>query len=188
MTTRLSLLCHAPTAAHRAIAFPADEPLDLQAHERLSKLSHRLHADRILTSPAKRARQTAEALKLEAAVEPLLCDCDYGRWTGRSIDDIRAEDPQGLDAWMRDPAAAPHGGESLLQLIERAASWLDAQNVTPNRTLVVTHASVVRAAVLHAIGAGPQSFWRIDIAPLYLVRLSGNSGRWNFTSLGPALA
>jgi broad specificity phosphatase PhoE len=123
MTTRLSLLCHAPTAAHHAIAFPADEPPDLQAHEKLSKLSHRLHADRILTSPAKRARQTAEALKLEAAIEPLLCDCDYGRWTGRSIDDMRAEDPEGLDAWMRDPAAAPHGGR-INSSVDRARGQL----------------------------------------------------------------
>jgi broad specificity phosphatase PhoE len=48
----------------------------------------------------------------------------------------------------------------------------------------VTHASIIRAAVVHAIEAGPQSLWRIDIAPLSITRLSGTNGRWNLTSAG----
>ena len=52
-------------------------------------------------------------------------------------------------------------------------------------TLAVTHASVVRAAIVHALGADPYAFWRIDVAPLSLARLSGRDGRWNLVALGP---
>jgi broad specificity phosphatase PhoE len=38
--------------------------------------------------------------------------------------------------------------------------------------------------MIHAIGAPPQSFWRIDIAPLSITHLSGDNNRWNLTSSG----
>jgi len=50
------------------------------------------------------------------------------------------------------------------------------------RIIVVTHATIIRAAIVHAIDATPQSFWRIDIAPLSGTRLSGTQGRWNLVS------
>jgi broad specificity phosphatase PhoE len=54
---------------------------------------------------------------------------------------------------------------------------------TPGKIVAITHASVIRAATVHALEAGPESFWRIDIAPLSLTRLSANNGRWNLASL-----
>lgn len=186
MTTRLKLLCHASTAAIRNAGFPADEELDDRARRILPGLPHNLrHADRCFTSPSLRARQTAEALDLDAAVEPLLRECDYGRWTGRSLADVQADEPESLQQWLRAPDSAPHGGESLQDLLARVAHWLDAQNGESGVTVVVTHASVIRAAILHALEAGPRSFWRIDVAPLSLVRLNGDRGRWTLASIGP---
>jgi broad specificity phosphatase PhoE len=185
--TRLRLLCHSATAAVRASAFPADEPIDAQARQRLASPSFRLsRADLCWTSPALRARQTAEGLQLDASVEPMLRDCDYGRWAGRSFDEVQAAEPDAIAEWLRDPACAPHGGESILALIERAAVWLERQSGTLGRVLGVTHAAFIRAAIVHAIGAPPHSFWRIDIAPLSLVRLSGAHGRWTLGSIGRA--
>ncbi len=51
-------------------------------------------------------------------------------------------------------------------------------------TLAVTHASVIRAAIVTAIEAEPRSFWRIDVAPLSMAKLSGHGGRWNLVGLG----
>jgi hypothetical protein len=39
--------------------------------------------------------------------------------------------------------------------------------------------------MVHAIEAGPRSFWRIDVAPLSVTRLSANNGRWTLASLTP---
>jgi broad specificity phosphatase PhoE len=88
-----------------------------------------------------------------------------------------ARDPKGADEWLRDPTAAPHGGESLSSLMQRIAQWLDGENIIDCRSILITHATIVRAAIVHAIDAGPNSFWRIDVAPLSVTRLSGKDGR-----------
>jgi broad specificity phosphatase PhoE len=184
MATRLKLICHASTAAVRASAFPADEALDLQGRQRLARLVHRKHyADKYLTSPALRAIQTAEALNLPAIVEPTLQDCDYGSWAGQTLEEVQAREPEAVAEWLRDPGAAPHGGESVLALIKRVAEWLDAQMAAPGKIVAVTHPSVIRAATVHAIEAGPESFWRIDVAPLSVTRLTANNGRWTLAVL-----
>jgi broad specificity phosphatase PhoE len=185
VAARLILICHASTDAVRKSAFPADEPLDAQGRARAMALATRMpHASRCCTGPELRTRQTAEALRLNAAIEPLLRDCDYGRWRGHSLEEIQAQEPEAVATWLRDPAAAPHGGESLLALSDRVATWLTGEISQNHQAIVVTHASVIRAAIVHAITATPQSFWRIDVAPLSWTRLSGNDGRWNLVSTG----
>lgn len=181
---RLVLLCHASTAATRTSSFPADEPLDPRGLQKLAAFGRRLSdADHSFTSPALRAVQTAEGLKLDARVEPALRDLDHGRWAGGSFDDVHAEEPDAIAAWLADPRAAPHDGESVVKLIERVRRWLDDRKEHPGLTLAVTHPSVVRAAIVAAIDAGPLAYWRIDVAPLSLTRLSAIGGRWNFVSL-----
>jgi broad specificity phosphatase PhoE len=184
MTTRLKLLCHASTSAVRTSTFPADEPLDDQGRQKLTAFPNTLrHSDRYFTSPALRARQTAEALGLAAMVDLALRDCDYGQWTGRTFEEVQAQEPQAMADWIGNPDATPHGGESIAALITRVSSWLDAQSATPGSVVAVTHASVMRAAIVCALKAPPRSFWHIDIAPLSLVRLSGHGGRWTLASI-----
>jgi len=138
------------------------------------------------TSPEFRARQTAEALGLSARVQPTLHECDYGRWAGRTLSEIAAQEPQAADSWLHDPAAAPHGGESILDLMRRVADWLAEERMRDQRSIVVTHATIIRAAIVHAMGAPPQSFWRIDIRPLSMTHLSSSGGHWNILSSGCA--
>ena len=179
MPTRLTLICHGATAATRSGAFPADEPLEERALARAAALRPMIRrADRAWTSPALRARQTAAALGLDAVEESALRDVDSGRWAGRRLEEIQAEEPDGVIAWLADPEAAPHGGEALSALLRRAASWLDARAGDGGHGIAVTHAAVIRAAILHALGAPASSFWRIDIAPLSVVELSHDGRRW----------
>jgi broad specificity phosphatase PhoE len=185
MTARLILICHASTDAVRKAAFPADEPLDRHGQTRAAALAKQLPtAEHYWTSPELRARQTTEALQLKAIALSMLRDCDYGDWRGSSFDEVVARDPDAVSRWLSDPAAAPHGGESLLDLMQRVAAWLEGENAVNGQTIVVTHATIIRAAVIHAIDATPQSFWRIDIAPLSMTRLSGTNGRWNLAAAG----
>jgi broad specificity phosphatase PhoE len=101
MTTRLHLLCSASTSSVSSIAFPADEPLDIRGRESLSGRSSRLPScDIVLRSPARRAAQTAESLTLDARVEPLLRDCDFGRWAGRSLAEVQAQAPEAVADWL----------------------------------------------------------------------------------------
>ena len=112
----------------------------------------------VLTAPARAARETAQALGLDAEVEMALRDCDYGRWRGLASKDVAEREPDAFAAWLGDPAAAPHGGESLTALIERTGAWLAQSLARESATLAVTHASVVRAAIVNALGAGSSAF------------------------------
>jgi broad specificity phosphatase PhoE len=189
MTTRLTLICHAATPATRAAAFPLDEPIEARGAERATAAAPTLpRADRAWTSPALRARQTAAALGLAATPEPLLRDCDYGRWAGRRLADLQAAEPDAVAAWLGDPAAAPHGGESVLDLLARVASWLEVRAADRGHGIAVTHAAVIRAAILSVLGAPPPSFWQIDIEPLSLTELRRGPRHWTLRAAGRPLA
>jgi broad specificity phosphatase PhoE len=186
MSVRLTLICHAATSAVREAAFPDDEPIDPQGHAKAATLAAALRrVDAASTSPALRAKQTAAALELEATVDPALRDVDLGHWAGRSFADVQEIEPEALAAWTSLADAAPHGGESVIALLERVAGWLDTLGRQDGRIVAVTHPAVIRAAIVSAIDAKPMSFWRIDIAPLCRVSLQGNTGRWTLRSIIP---
>ncbi len=180
MAARLAFLCHASTAELRSARFPGDEPLDGIGERETQALKGHLPAfSRSWTSPALRARQTAQLLDIAAVEEPALADIDYGRWKGSSMADIAEREPNAIATWLADPSAKPHGGESIRDLTARLASWLDRQLATGGRTLAITHQAVIRATIVHVLGAGAAAFWRIDIEPLSLTELTSDGKRWN---------
>jgi broad specificity phosphatase PhoE len=183
LVRRLLLVRHAATSATRAAAFGADEPLDERGHADAASLAARLPGRfELLCSPALRCVQTAAAAGLGA---PLLVDalaeCDFGDWAGRSLADLHETDPSSVAAWMSDPDARPHGGESLRAFAARAAGWLDAQSALDGRAVAITHGGVVKAAVVHALGAPLEAFWRVDVSPLSITELHAHDGRWTVT-------
>jgi broad specificity phosphatase PhoE len=187
MTTRLYLLCSAATASVSTVAFTAaDEPLDRRGRESLAGLSSRIPScDVILRSPARSAVETAEGLSLHAQIDPLLRDCDFGRWAGRSLAEVQEETPEAVADWLHNPRAAPHGGESFADVTTRIGGWMDGLLAGHGSILAITHASVIRAAIAYITGAGPEAFRHIDVAPLTRARLSGNGGRWTLAALVP---
>ena len=174
---RLTLVTHAMTDAMAAGRFPADEPLNRIGHRQV-KAAARLDIDggvRQLAGPETRARQTAQLLGLHATTEPRLADLGCGGWCGQTL---LAVGPADLEMWLSDPARAPHGGESIVDLIERVAGWLESLTHDPSRTVAVTHPAVIRAAILGALDMPPKSFWRIDIAPVSRTVLHFRKGYW----------
>jgi broad specificity phosphatase PhoE len=181
---RLTFIAHGATMATRAALFPRDEPLEAASIAKAAALAPRMgRADAIWTSPALRAIQTAEALGLLATADPLLADIDLGDWAGKSLAELEAADAAGLAKWMEYPSAAPHGGESVTHLLTRIASWLDKTAVSEERIIAVTHAAIIRAAVIVTLDANPKSFWRMDIAPLSFSRFHARGRRWTLHSL-----
>ena len=187
MTTRLSLISHAATQAQRRAAFPLDEPLEQQEISKINALSWIApKAQKILSAPEQRAQQTAHALSLSATITPELQDCDYGVWRGRQLSDLQTQDPEGIATWLADPTASPHTGESIANLIDRVATWLDQQR-EGGHTIAVTHPAVIRGAVVHILNAPLSSFWRVDIAPLTLTDLRFNEQVWTLRSCASSL-
>ncbi|MED7951989.1 histidine phosphatase family protein [Streptomyces sp. BE303] len=132
-------------------------------------------------SPTARCRRTAEDLGLPDAVdEPALRGCAAGRWSGRTLDEVAADEPAAVMTWLADPAAAPHGGESVRQLCARVGAWLDGTAAAlAGRVLVIAEPDVVRAAAVHALGIPDHAFRRLDVPPLAGVELTGRADRWN---------
>ncbi|BCJ49160.1 hypothetical protein Asp14428_06350 [Actinoplanes sp. NBRC 14428] len=130
-----------------------------------------------MCAPSRAARETAQALGHSAITEPALADPDFGRWDGLGLDEVTVADPKGLQQWLTDPRAAPHGGESLARVRERAGAWLDA--MARQRVVAVAHPIVVRAALTHALRLPDESVWSLEVAPLSLTRLTHRAGRWH---------
>jgi broad specificity phosphatase PhoE len=189
MAPRLTLICHASTRALRAATFGGDDSIDEVGKAKAERLAGTIRrADQCWTSPALRARETAAALGLIATVDERLRECDYGRWTGLKFTQVLVREPRKLATWISNPSTAPHGGESIPQLMERVAAWIREPGRNKVHTVAVTHASVIRAAIVHVIEAQPQSFWRIDVSPLSLTDLRTNGRRWVLRSMGPMVS
>jgi len=160
---RLTLVSHAMTDAMAAGRFPTDEPLNSVGHRQVDASIELSAAERAYCGPEKRTRQTAELLGLHAEIDTRLADLDCGRWRGDVLGRVDSAD---LAVWLTDPTRAPHGGESVVDLIERVRGWMDSLTADRARLVAVAHPAVIRAAILIALDAPPKSFWRIDIAPV----------------------
>jgi broad specificity phosphatase PhoE len=180
---RVVLLCHGETAATRRAAFADDEPLTpAGAAEAAATTAPR--ADRVLRAPSRACRQTAAEMGVAAVPDAGLTGCDYGRWRGRALDEVLADEPDAVATWLADPDAAPHGGESLSALRARVGGWLDGLAGSGRTVLAVADPAVIRAAVVYAVDARPRSVWRIDVSPLARAVLVGDPGRWSLRALG----
>lgn len=177
VTTRVTLISPALNTALREARF-ADGPLDEAGLRQAGAARGAVAGQLVFASPSLRCEQTAEALGLVAEPLPELRTCAMGRWGGMRLDEVAATEPQAVAAWLADPAAAPHGGESLQELHTRVGRWLDAL-ADGARVVAVAEPDVVRALTVHAIGAPAGVFWRIDVLPLTATELSGRDARWN---------
>ena len=196
MSIQLTLFSQAPTEATRRAAFAADDALDPAGLEAARKAADKIRrVDAAWSSPAQAAHATAAALGLTAQTEPALREIDYGDWAGRTMEEVAQADPAGFAAWLSDPFLAPHRGESIDRAVARTAQWmgsLDQENPDQKaaaRIVAVTHASIIRAAIVIALGAPLTAFWRIDIPPLCRASLQGRGhgpGRvWTLRAVGP---
>jgi len=174
--TRLTLICHARTVAQKLARFPLDEPLEMDWQAlRLSRCNQFKGAPRLVCGPELRTRQTAELFGSSPEIVDALRDCDFGRWGGVRIGELQKTEAEKLQYWLVDPASAPHGGESVLQLEERMSVWLTSLQSTPGHIVAITHPFVIRAALMHVLLGAASNM--IDVEPLSAVELRFH-GRW----------
>jgi broad specificity phosphatase PhoE len=122
----------------------------------------------VLTSPLRRARDTAApiaaACHRAVEVDERLIEIDYGEWEGNRFGDL---EPAVVSRWRRDGEFAPPGGESLVIVADRVASfceeWLDDRVV-----VAVSHVSPIKAAVTWTLRVPPELAWRmrLDVASI----------------------
>lgn len=164
-------------------AVPADEPA-LHPLDLTPLLGRAGHEGHVVTSPARRCAYPG------ATVDPAWGPWDLGSWTGRAFDELD------LGSWRADPGYRAHGGESLRDLHDRVGATLAGLAGTGRRTdgapltgrlVVVTHAAVVKAAVVIALGAPDEASWSLDVAPGTVTELHVTGGRWRVTRVSASL-
>jgi broad specificity phosphatase PhoE len=175
----LILVRHGRTAANAQglLQGRLDLPLDDLGRTQAALLAPVLQgAARVVASPLKRARETAEALGRPVTVDERWVELDYGDLDGLAVEAV------GIDVWNRwreDPHFVPAGGESLHDLGRRvvpACEELLAASAHGD-VVVVSHVSPIKAAVAWALGVGIETSWRTHLDQASISRIGrGRSG------------
>lgn len=125
----------------------------------------------VISSPLRRCRETAQAvadrLGLDVTVEEGLREVDFGAWEGLTFAEVRERFPDDLQGWLDSPKAAPTGGgESFMAATRRISATRDRLLAAhAGRTvLLVTHVTPVKIMVRLALGAPPESLFRMELS------------------------
>jgi broad specificity phosphatase PhoE len=148
-----------------------DPPLSDEGREQAAALTPRIPAAaRVVSSPLRRARETAAVFGRPVEVDDRWIELDYGALDGTPLRDVP---PELWSEWRSDPAFVPPGGESLVALGERVrGACADlADEARTSDVVVVSHVSPIKAAIAWAIGAGDELSWRLFIEVASIARI-----------------
>jgi probable phosphoglycerate mutase len=160
---RLVLIRHGESEGNRARAFTLtpDVPITETGREQVRAaaevIASRFTPVRMVSSPFRRARQTADIiaqrLALAVEVEEDLRERSYGTLAGQPYEAARRcadYDPESYWLWC-----PPGGGETLVSVAARAGAVLDrvARAVPDADVVVVSHGAVMMALWQHVTGS-----------------------------------
>ena len=177
-TTLLLRHGETPLSAERRFAGRGDYPLTetgrLQAAAAARRLAARGGIDAIVSSPLRRALDTAAAVSSAAGlpvhVDDDLTETDFGQWEGLSFAEASARWPAELQEWLASADAAPPGGESFSAVGSRVQAALTRLlDLYPHRTVVVvSHVTPIKTLACRALLAPPAALFRVqlDVASL----------------------
>ena len=128
--------------------------------------------DVVLTSPVRRARESAELLAEligghEVVDEPGFAEMEFGRWDGLTFGEVSERHPEDLEGWLGATDVAPPGGESFEQVQARVQEALQRVLAEHSgRTVVVaSHVTPIKVLVAGALGAPLRAMYRMELAP-----------------------
>lgn len=146
-----------------------------QAARAAEAFAQRGTVQEIVSSPLRRCRETAAAvadrLGLEVRIEEGLRETDFGAWEGLTFAEVRERFGSDLSAWLASPEVAPTGGgESFTEVAERVAATRDrlVAAYAGRTALLVTHVTPIKTLVRLALGAPPESLFRMELSPASL--------------------
>ncbi|ANS64857.1 bifunctional RNase H/acid phosphatase [Streptomyces lincolnensis] len=142
-----------------------------QAERAAVSLARRGTIQHIVASPLARTRETAAAvaarLGIEVSVDEGLRETDFGAWEGLTFGEVRERYPDDLTKWLSDPEAEPTGGgESFAATATRIAATRDklVAAYAGRTVLLVTHVTPIKTFVRLALGAPPESLFRMELS------------------------
>ncbi|MET0324483.1 MAG: histidine phosphatase family protein [Ilumatobacteraceae bacterium] len=169
----LILVRHGRTAwnAQGRLQGRVDEPLDELGMAQAEAVAARVgEADELISSPLRRARQTAEAFRAPYIVDERWIELSYGIYEGVTHSEVPSE---AWRQWRQDASFVPEGGESLAAVdtrVREACADL-AERAMTSKVVVVSHVSPIKSAVAWALGAGVEISWRSHLSHASICRI-----------------
>jgi len=166
-----------------------DVPLSVRGRADAERLRDRLEGirfDRVISSPLRRAAETAAILAPGRTTETdaRLMEADYGDWEGQVTEVLAVRWPDQRAAWMEDPArVGPPNGENGDAIAARAGAFLrdlaaaelpQAAGDAERRILAVGHSTLNRVLLTVALGVPTRDYrrrFRQDWLNLTVLRL-----------------
>ena len=149
-----------------------DPPLDLLGVEQAGRAARAVGpVDRVVSSPLRRAVETAEMFGLPVDIDERWTELDYGDFDGVPVTQV----PDATWArWRSDVDFAPPGGESIAQLTSRVHEGCEdlREEARDGAVVVVSHVSPIKAAVAWALGVGPEVAWRTHLDQAAISRIA----------------
>ncbi|GAA2520767.1 bifunctional RNase H/acid phosphatase [Streptomyces longisporus] len=142
-----------------------------QAERAGAALARRGTIQAIVASPLARTRETAgivaSHLGLEVSIDDGLRETDFGAWEGLTFAEVRERYPDDLNAWLADPHAQPSGGgESFAATATRIEATREklVAAYAGRTVLLVSHVTPIKTFVRLALGAPPESLFRMELS------------------------
>ncbi|MFF8590299.1 bifunctional RNase H/acid phosphatase [Streptomyces sp. NPDC015220] len=142
-----------------------------QAEKTAAALARRGTVQAVVSSPLARTRETARIvaarLGLDVTVDDGLRETDFGAWEGLTFGEVSERYPDDLRAWLASPDAEPTGGgESFATTATRIAATRDklVAAYAGRTVLLVTHVTPIKTFVRLALGAPPESLFRMELS------------------------
>ena len=182
MCQKIILIRHAsiePEYSGRYIG-STDPPLGEIGIKQAKALAEHIKFKESFCSPLKRAQQTARLMgidKIETDAD--LREIDFGKWEGKTFDEIKIFDPQLVSCWAEyETNFAFPGGESIehfLQRVHRAGDRL--ANNPADTVLVVTHGGVIRSLICYFLGLPSRNYLLFDVKPASITTIELFNGK-----------
>ena len=131
--------------------------------------------DKVISSPMQRCYEFAKALSekhnIPCSVEDGLKEVGFGVWEGQTREQLKRDRPDEYEAFYNNPISnRPQGAEVFEDFVERVAGVYEriVHAHHDEHVLVVAHAGVIRAVLIHALKQDPATVYktRIDNASI----------------------
>lgn len=182
--TTIDLMRHGEPVGGSRYRGQIDDPLsDLGWQQMRDAALDNIPWQAIISSPLIRcsafAEELAEINDLPIDLDARLKEIGFGVWEGMTRCQLRADDPDIIRRFFRDPIAnRPQGAELLTDFQHRISASIEdvVSRYSGRHVLVVAHAGVIRAAMSYVLGSPIENMFRIKVSNAAITRLQFTSG------------
>lgn len=154
--------------------------------KRIAKYLSRSSLTAIITSPVKRAVETACEIAsfhegIEMEMDDAFAEINYGDWMDMKFEEVAAKYKELWHQYYREPlTVALPGGEVMTDVVKRVSLAVKGirERFTEGRVAIVSHADIIKLAIMDLVEIDMRSFIRISVenGALVLVKIDPEFG------------